>query len=231
MFKRTADPAFDIDGPVRKIDSVRDYQYYSYHAIQPDLRSRIELQVHDTSKYILPCEAFIEIEGELVTNVAANTPYAEDANVRVGLVNNGIMALFESARYLIDGREIESIECEVDVSTTIIGLARYSDDYTRSAGPSMMFANDINDNADHIQYIKVRTGRDTAEAQQQLAAHLDREARPGAEFDIIKRVNERFNLGFTTSVATLQGQRRQLSCAIPLHHIFGFCRRVRKVIY
>ena len=29
----------------------------------------------------------------------------------------------------------------------------------------------------------------------------------------------------------MQGQRRQFSCAIPLHHIFGFCRNVRKVIY
>ena len=104
MLKKTADPAFDIDAPVRKDDSVRDYQYYSYHAVRPNLRSQIELQVQDTSKYFLPCEAFIEIEGELVTNVAADTPYANEANVRVGFVNNGIMALFESARYLIDGK-------------------------------------------------------------------------------------------------------------------------------
>ena len=232
MFKRTADPAFDMDVPVGKDDSVRDYQYYSYHAIQPNLRSRIELQVQDTSKYFLPCEAFIEVEGELVTAAdtpAALAPYAE--NARVGFVNNGIMALFESARYLIDGKEIESIEREVDVATTIIGLARYSDDYTRSAGPSMMFAKDTSNNADHIQYIKVRTGRDTAEGDQQLADHLDCEARLAAEFDIIKSVNGNFNLGFATRVATLQGQRRQFSCAIPLHHIFGFCRNVRKVIY
>ena len=59
MFKRTADPALDMDAPVRKDDSVRDYQFYSYYAVQPDIRSRIELQVHDTSKYFLPCETFI----------------------------------------------------------------------------------------------------------------------------------------------------------------------------
>ncbi len=90
-FKKIADPAFDMAAPVNKDDSVRDYQYYSYHAVQPNLRSRIELQVQDTSKYFLPCEAFIEVEGELVTNVAANTPYADDANVRVGFVNNGVI--------------------------------------------------------------------------------------------------------------------------------------------
>ena len=53
MFKRQADPAIDIEAPVPKDDSVRDYQYYSYHAIQPDLRSRIELQVQDTSRLML----------------------------------------------------------------------------------------------------------------------------------------------------------------------------------
>jgi len=111
MFKRTADPAFDMDAPVRKDDSVRDYQFYSYYAVQPNIRSRIELQVHDTSKYFVPCEAFIEVEGELVQNTdtpAVPAPYPE--GTKVGLVNNGIMALFESARYLIDGKEIESIE-------------------------------------------------------------------------------------------------------------------------
>ncbi|KAL3864654.1 hypothetical protein ACJMK2_006318 [Sinanodonta woodiana] len=148
MFKRIVDPAFDIDAPVRKDDSVRDYQYYSYHAVQPNLRSRIELQVQDTSKYFLPCEAFIEVEGELV--LATDTPAVPapyPAGTQVGLVNNGIMALFESARYLIDGKEIESIERDVDVATTIIGLARYSDDYTRSAGSSMMFAKDSGNTA------------------------------------------------------------------------------------
>ena len=206
MFKRKVDPAFDMDAPVRKDDSVRDYQYYSYHAIQPNLRSRIELQVQDTSKYFLPCEAFNEVEGELVTNVAADTPYDNNQNIRVGFVNNGIMALLESARYLIDGKEIESIDREVDVATTIIGLARYSDDYTRSAGPSMMFAKDNSDHPNHFQYIKVRTSQNTSE-NDQLAAHPDREARPAAEFDIIKRVNENYNLEFATRKATLQGQR------------------------
>jgi hypothetical protein len=231
MFKRTADPALDMEAPVRKDDSVRDYQYYSYHAIQPDLRSRIELQVQDTSKYFLPCEAFIEIEGKLVTNVAADTPYANDPNIRVGFVNNGIMALFESARYLIDGKEIESIDREVDVATTIIGLARYSDDYTRSAGPSMMFAKDTSDNADHLQYIKVLTPQDTSVDNQREATNPERRARPGAAFDILGGVNGNFNLGFATRKLALQEQQRYFSCAIPLHHIFGFCRNVRKVIY
>ena len=231
MFKRRADPAFDMDAPVSKDDSVRDYQYYSYHAIQPNLRSRIELQVQDTSKYFLPCEAFIEIEGELVTNVAADTPYDNDDRIRVGFVNNGIMALFESAKYLIDGKEIESIDREVDVATTIIGLARYSDDYTRSAGPSMMFAKDTSDHPDHFPHTKLLAEQNVAVGNQLAADNPGREVAPGANFEMIKNVNGNFNLGFATRKGMLQGQRRQFSCAIPLHHIFGFCRNVRKVIY
>ena len=232
-FKKIADPAFDMAAPVNKDDSKTNYQYYAYPAIQPNQRGgRIELQVQDTSRYFLPCEAFIEFEGELVTNVAANTAYANEAKIRVGFVNNGIMALFNSARYLIDGKEIESIDQDVDIATTIIGLARYSDDYTRSAGPSMMFAKDTNDHPENNKYIKLRTPRGTSGADG-TAQPVDEEHedQPGAAFDIIKGDNNNFNLGFATRKGTLQGQRRQFSCASPLHHIFGFCRNVRKVIY
>jgi len=81
----------------------------------------------------------LEVNGEIVRN---DNGKALDANSIVGFVNNGIMALFKIATYLIDAAEIESIYDNVDVTTTTIGLARYSDDYTRSAGPSMMFAKD-----------------------------------------------------------------------------------------
>ncbi len=60
MFKRISDPAFDMDAPVLKDESVRDYQHYSYDARIPNQRGRIELQVQDTSRYFLPAEAFIK---------------------------------------------------------------------------------------------------------------------------------------------------------------------------
>ena len=92
MFKRISDPAFDMDAPVLKDESIHDYQYYSYDARIPNQRGRIELQVHDTSRYFLPSEAFIEIEGEILKT--DNTEYA--AEISVDFVNNGIMALFDS---------------------------------------------------------------------------------------------------------------------------------------
>jgi hypothetical protein len=78
MFKRISDPAFDIDAPVLKDESVRDYQYYSFDARTPNDSGRTELQVHDTSRHFLPAEAFIEVEGEILkTDNTANEPMIE----------------------------------------------------------------------------------------------------------------------------------------------------------
>ena len=66
MFRDEFDGAFDVDAPVQRNSSVRDYQYFSNTAQDPNTPSRIELIFDDTSKYFLPCEAFIEVEGRLV---------------------------------------------------------------------------------------------------------------------------------------------------------------------
>ncbi len=65
VFKKIIDTAFDMDAPVPKDDSVGNYQYFAYKAIDPNARGRIDLQVQDKSKYFLPCEAYIEDEGEI----------------------------------------------------------------------------------------------------------------------------------------------------------------------
>ncbi len=67
MFRYEIDDAFDISAPVLKNNSVKDYQYYSYVAQNPDIRGgRIELKFDDTSKYYLPCEAYLEVRGRLI---------------------------------------------------------------------------------------------------------------------------------------------------------------------
>ena len=60
------------------------------------------------------------------------------ATTNIGFVNNGIMALFSSAQYIIGTTKIESIDNDFDVASTIIGLARYTDDVIRSDGSSMV---------------------------------------------------------------------------------------------
>ncbi|KAL3887535.1 hypothetical protein ACJMK2_027475 [Sinanodonta woodiana] len=125
----------DISARVYRDRSLKDYQIYSYDAKYPNKPGRIDLQVQDTSLYFLPHEGYIEVAGTIQrVNPAGN--YAADVNVE--FVNNGIMELFGSARYLIDGKEIESIQSDLGVATTILGLVAYSDDYQRTIGPSMM---------------------------------------------------------------------------------------------
>ncbi|KAK3601701.1 hypothetical protein CHS0354_016059 [Potamilus streckersoni] len=155
MFKRISDPACDMDAPIPKDESVRDYQYYSYDARTPNQRGRIELQVQDTSRYFLLSKAFLEIE-------------------------------------------------DVDVATTILGLARYSDDYSRSAGPSMMFAKDTTDFPENrnvtIGNMRNSAGDNTTPA--------------------VLSMNANFNLGFAVRKSMLKGHRGAFSCAIPLSYLW-----------
>ena len=74
----------------------------------------------------------------------------------------------------------------------------------------------------NTEYSKVKATRDNA-VDSAPAGYT----RLAGTFDIVPD----FNLGFATLVSTLQRPRRQFSCAIPLHHFFGFCRNVRKVVY
>jgi hypothetical protein len=107
---------------------------------------------------------------------------------------------------MIDGKHIESCLENVDIATTILGLARYSDDYSRSAGPSMMFSKDTNDHPEN------------------------RNVTMNAAGTAVESMNENFNLGFAARRSMLDGDE-MFSCSIPLSHIFGFCRDVRKVIF
>ena len=51
MFSDEIDDAFDVDAPVQRNNSVRDYQYFSYYVQNPNAPTRIELRFDDTSKY------------------------------------------------------------------------------------------------------------------------------------------------------------------------------------
>ena len=212
MFEDIPSEEFDLTAPVMRDRSLKNYQMFSYDAKNANERGRIDLQIQDTSLNFLPHEGYIEVEGMIKrVNPAGN--YAADA--KVGFVNNGIMALFESANYLIDGKEIESIQSDLGVVTNILGLARYSDDYQRTIGPSMMFHKDTSDKPESelIKMGKVRNATGLAET------------------DAVIKYNTDYNLGYAARKAMLEGDARLFSCMIPLSHIFGFCRDVKKVIY
>ena len=94
-----------------------------------------------------------------------------------------------------------------------------------------MFLKGTSDHTDHLQYITVLTPLDNAKPNQQEATNHGCRTRSCSKFYTIRGINTNFNLEFATQVRTLQEQHRQFSSATPLHHIFGFCRHVRKIMY
>ncbi len=150
----------------------------------------LSLVVNYSDQYTLPSEAYLQISGKLVKNDGTN--YA-DTDV-VALINNGVMSLFQNYVYQINGQEVEAIYGHGDVSSTILGLVRYSDDYARTMG-SLFFWN-----------------KDTSGG---VASITDAKSGFYARHKLLFKNG---NTGF-------------FEVCIPLSHIFGFCRDIKKVFY
>ena len=72
--------------------------------------------------------------------------YTNPDTTAIRFVNNGIMEFFSSAH----STKIEAFDNDVEITTTIICLSRYSDD--KLAGHSMVFTKDIYDSANEKQF-------------------------------------------------------------------------------
>ena len=126
-------------------DSIYDYEYKEYNPIVgTDLnRGSIVLTIESQDIYTHPAESFLVIEGQLAAPVAPPLagvgPYA-DADV-VTLINNGIMYLFSDVRYHLASHEIEVLQ-NPGHATTMLGLLKYPDDFTKSKGLNQLWLPD-----------------------------------------------------------------------------------------
>ena len=98
-----------------------------------DIRLIIETQ--DTFTH--PSESFLIIEGRL--RRTDNNDY--ENNDLISLTNNGIMHLFKNIRYELSGQEIENI-MNVGQATTMLGLLKYPDDFSKSKGLNQLWYKD-----------------------------------------------------------------------------------------
>ena len=89
-----------------------------------------------------PSESYLIIEGRLLKT--DNNSYGN--NDLITLTNNGIMHLFKRIRYELSGQEIENI-VNVGQATTMLGLLRYPDDFSKSKGLNQLWYKDTTDNA------------------------------------------------------------------------------------
>ena len=128
-------------------DSIYEYEYKEYNPIVgTDLnRGSIVLTIESQDIYTHPAESFLIIEGQLAAPVAPPlagvAPYA-DADV-VNLINNGMMYLFSDVRYHLASHEIEVLQ-NPGQATTMLGLLKYPDDFTKSQGLNQLWLPDTN---------------------------------------------------------------------------------------
>ena len=130
-----------ITDPILKDDSIDKYEEFAYEPIvganknTPGQDIRINIETQDIFTH--PSESYLIITGQLLK--ADGTPY--NAANRITLANNGIMHLFKRIRYELSGQEIENI-INVGQATTMLGLLKYPDDFSKSKGLNQLWYKD-----------------------------------------------------------------------------------------
>ena len=135
-----------ITDPIPSDDSIDKYEDIEYEPVAgTNLNSsgvdiRLTIETQDTFTH--PSESFLIIEGELKKN--DNNRYGD--NDPVSLTNNGMMHLFKRIRYDLSGQEIESL-LHPGQATTMLGLLKYPDDFSKSKGLNQFWYKDTTSTA------------------------------------------------------------------------------------
>ena len=134
-----------ITDPIPSDDSIDKYEHVEYNPVvganlnTGDIRINIETQ----DIFTHPSESFLLIEGQLIKD--DDTRYA-NADV-VSLINNGMMYLFKNIKYQLSGQDIESL-LNPGQATTMLGLLKYPDDFSKSQGLNQLWYKDTSVDAD-----------------------------------------------------------------------------------
>ena len=122
-------------------DSIYEYEYKEYNPIVGTNLNRgsIVLTIESKDIYTHPAESFLVIDGQLL-NINDN-PYGN--NDSATLINNGIMYLFSDVRYHLASHEIEVLQ-NPGHATTMLGLLKYPDDFSKSQGLNQLWVKDGN---------------------------------------------------------------------------------------
>ena len=154
-----------ITDPIPSDDSIDKYEDIAYEPVAgTNLNSSgqdIRLTIETQDIFTHPSESYLIIEGRLLK--ADNNSYA--AADFVSITNNGIMHLFKRIRYELSGQKIENI-MNVGQATTMLGLLKYPDDFSKSKGLNQLWYKDTNANAEEantgwdVRRLYIITGSD-----------------------------------------------------------------------
>ncbi|XP_060078562.1 uncharacterized protein LOC132558055 [Ylistrum balloti] len=123
-----------------KDESIEEYEHHEYDPItDTNLNNPGELRINIEAQDLFthPSESYLIIEGRLTKT--DGTAYANDDNVT--LTNNALMYLFSNIKYQLSGQEIESL-FHPGQGTTMLGLLKYPDDFSKSQGLNQLWYKD-----------------------------------------------------------------------------------------
>ena len=121
-------------------ESIEEYEYHEYEPITgTNLNNPVEIRINIETQDLFthPSESYLIIEGQLTK--ADGTAYANTDNV--ALTNNALMHLFSNIKYQFSGQEIESL-FHPGQATTMLGLLKYPDDFSKSQGLNQLWYKD-----------------------------------------------------------------------------------------
>ena len=134
-----------INDSILNDDSIDKYEYFEYCPITGtnlDNIGDIRINIESQDIFTHPSESFLLIEGRLTK--VDGTDYANADNISI--TNNAMMYLFRDIRYELSGHEIEKVNY-VGYATTMLGLLKYTEDFSRSKGLNQSWYKDSSNTA------------------------------------------------------------------------------------
>ena len=130
-----------ITDPVSSNKGIDKYEYFECEpVVGTNLNNSggaIRLYIETQDIFMHPSESFLLMEGRLTKG--DGSAYA-DADL-VPLANNAMMYLFKDILYELSGQEIEKIS-HLGLATTMFGLLKYTDDFSKSKGLNQLWYKD-----------------------------------------------------------------------------------------
>ena len=135
----------DITKPIPEDDSIYEYEYKEYNPIVGTnyTSGSVVITIEAQDIYTHPSESFLIIDGWL-EKADGSGRYA-NADI-ITLINNGMMYLFSDVRYHLASHEIEVLQ-NPGHATTMLGMLKYTDDFSKSQGLNQLWAKDTTDAA------------------------------------------------------------------------------------
>ena len=137
------DPMLHIDETSKQDDSIQAYKRFAFQPITGtnyNNASPIVIRVENSDSYFRPSDSEIEFEGVIKKS---DGTVLKKADVKLALINNGLMFLFDNIKYELSSVEIDSVYLPGQ-ATTMFGLLTKNQNYVDGGGLNSCWQPDAN---------------------------------------------------------------------------------------